>query len=261
MNIITEKKTKAIISIVKEAKKFITDDNIHSITEKGRQDYVTKVDTDIQTFVRENLKEIYPCYNFLGEENGYYDMNPTVPTWILDPIDGTTNLIHGFNYCAISLGLVYENEALFGIVYNPFTEELFFAQKGKGAYLNDKKIIVSNVTNLSNALISIGTSPYDKTPDMVNKRFESFKKIFMECPDIRRSGSAALDICYVASGKTDAYFEEFLKPWDYAAATCILEEAGGKITTSNGDNLTYFKNSNILATNYKLHKIMIDIIN
>ncbi len=249
-----------VIDLVKQTKQLIINEDLsNDYITKGRADFVTRVDFAVQDFLSKKLLELYPNYNFMGEEGEREKFDKNIPLWILDPIDGTTNLIHGYNMSAVSLALVENNEPIFGIVYNPFTEEIFTAQKGRGAYLNSKPIKVTQTATLSDSLAAIGTSPYDK--ELADKNFEIFKKLFLECQDIRRSGSAALDLCYIAAGKIDCYFERNLKPWDFSAGAVILQEAGGKITTIKNEKINFYENSDVVATNGILHNDFCGIIN
>jgi len=221
MNIIPNRDIDKIISITKYSGNMIKDLDDKSI--KGIQSLEEK----IQSKAKEQFKKMYPHHNFLTEKDGLFDMDPTMPTWVLDAIDGTENLKNGLKYCSISLGLVYENDTVFGIVYNPLTNEMFYAEEGEGAFLNGVRIHVSKSNNL--------LSSFNYT------------------------GCASLDLCYVACGKTDAFFKKNLKPWDYAAAACIIKEAGGKITTDTNDNLTYYTRNDILASNGKVHKLLCNV--
>ncbi len=234
----------------------ITNEDIYI---KGRADFVTEKDLAVQKFIFARLAELNPEVGFIGEEEGKNIVNTSGLQWILDPIDGTTNYIYGYNMSAISLALKEKNEIIFGIVYNPFTNEMFKAIKGKGAFLNDVPIKVGKVERLENALVAVGTSPYYK--DMSKVVFENIRKIFEESLDIRRSGSAALDLAYVAAGRQDAYFEYNLKPWDYSAGCLILEEAGGVVTDTEGKKLRYEDVTGVLACcNEKVYGEIMDIL-
>lgn len=248
---------KEIIEIVKATKGIVTDRQAaHKVTEKGLADYVTQVDMGVQEFVRKKLMEVTPDIQFMAEESKDKHFNEEKRAWILDPIDGTTNLIHDYKQSAVSLGLFDGGEIVMGVVYNPFTEELFYGEKGKGAYLNGARLFVQKTEDLGHCLVSVGTSPYDKEA-LAAKNFELFQRIFMKCEDIRRGGAASLDLCYVAAGRTDAYFERNLKPWDYAAGSVILKEAGGKVTTFTGEALVFQKPCDVLATNGCIHDRML----
>ena len=248
-----------MVELVKSTKNIIFNEELSSaVTEKGLADYVTKVDTEVQSYLKEKLYQLRPDALFMGEEGEHKALDKSKPCWILDPIDGTTNLIHHYNTSAVSLALLENGKITKGIVYNPFTEQLFTSERGKGAYLNGKRISVSTRERQNDWLISIGTSPYEK--DRADYLFELFKRIYKKTTDIRRSGSAALDLCYLACGMTDGYLEQNLKPWDYAAGSLILEEAGGRVTTWNGSEIDFYNNCDILAGTPKNHKMLLDEI-
>ena len=209
----------------------------NDIFTKGRADFVTQKDLEVQNYIFAELDKLYPNIGLIGEEEDKNISNESGMQWILDPIDGTTNYIYGYNMSAISLALKDNDKIIFGMVYNPFTNELFKAIKGEGAYLNDTPIKVANTDTLINALVAVGTSPYYKNLSV--QVFDKMRRLFEESLDIRRSGSAALDLVYVACGRQDAYFEYKLKPWDYAAGCLILEEAGGIVKDTEGNWLSY----------------------
>ena len=238
-----------ITALVHKTDKIIFDDDaVSSIHVKGAADYVTKVDIEVQNFLQRELAKLYPEIGFLAEEQERFEADRTKSYWILDPIDGTTNLIHHYNMSAVSLGLYEKGSITFGMVYNPFTKETFMAVEGMGAYLNGKKIQTGTCNSLKDAVISYGSSPYDK--DRAHELFGLFEKIFLHCADFRRNGSAALDLCYVACGRQEAYLEQNLKPWDYAAGALIVKEAGGCVGTwKEGEPISFLENSNIIATN------------
>lgn len=249
---------KRALEIVMETKNIIMDkESAHEITVKGLADYVTQTDFKVQSFLMEKLSQAYPEAGFLAEEKEN-DYKGGTPVWIIDPIDGTTNLIHGCNMSAVSLAYYDSRETVFGAVYNPFTGELFRAEKGKGAFLGDIRIRCTDTDNAGRCLAAVGTSPYYK--DEAEDNFRLFQKVFLTCEDIRRTGSAALDHCYVAAGRFDAYFERHLKPWDYAAGKLILEEAGGKVTGWQGEEADPTKIWDILATNGKVHDEFLEMI-
>ena len=202
--------------------------------------------------VRQNIIEVALDYLSCG-------LDPAKSYWILDPIDGTTNLIRDYHLSAVSLGLYENGEITFGVVYNPFTEELFYGAKGEGAYLNGAPIQVSNQPEFKDAVVSFGSSPYEK--NRAKELFPIFYNIFMNCADFRRTGSAALDICYVACGRQHAYLEQNLKPWDYSGASIILREAGGVITDWGNKELPYLANSDILACVPQFREILLKLIN
>lgn len=249
-----------LIELIKETKRIALDSgSAQDITVKGTADFVTKVDTGIQEFLRPRLKTLYPDIQFMSEEKDNSTIDPRGKVWILDPIDGTTNLIHDYKMSAVSLGLVENGEPVLGVVYDPFTDELFCAEKGKGAFLNSERIHVSDADSMERSLISIGTSPYYK--ELADENFDIIKRIFISAEDIRRCGSAAMDLCYTACGRIDGYFERRLKPWDYAAGIVILREAGGCVMTVSGGEPSYSFPSDIVASNGKIHEELNGIIN
>lgn len=191
---------------------------------------VTKYDKMIQDFLVEKLSGILPGCSFLGEEEGAEKTLSDGYCFIIDPIDGTTNFIKGYQHSAISVGLAKDKELIIGVVLDPDLNNVYYAEKGKGAYLNGKKIQVSKC-DLEHSLVLFGTCPYEH--ELAKKTFKLTEQVFYKCIEVRRSGSAALDICYVASGKADLYYELILRPWDFAGATVILREAGGICQTLN----------------------------
>lgn len=214
---------------------------------KGVADYVTEVDFEVQKFIRENLAKLYPGIQFLGEEkdNGEIDMDGTV--WVLDPVDGTTNLIHDYRASAISLALLEHREPVLGIVYQPYLKEMFVARKGMGSFCNGERLYVSHTDAMQESLIAVGTSPYEK--NMAAELFPIFQSVFLKCQDIRRSGSAAIDLAYVAAGRVDGFFEKNLKIWDYAAGMLLVREAGGKVSDFSGNDLQVKPVSGVVAGN------------
>lgn len=243
--------TEKIAELVKSTEKIINNSNLRAeVTVKGPADFVTLVDTSVQEYLHEKLSALYPDIQFMGEEGEKESIDFSKPVWILDPIDGTTNFIYSYPAYAVSLGLVQNGEGLMGVVFMPSTGELFYAEKGQGAYLNGKRIRVSSEDKLSKSLMAIGTSPYDKDK-LADKNFKLFRDLFVSCNDIRRSGSAAFDLCCLACGRIDGFVERNLKPWDYAAGCVIVSEAGGKVTSMSGKNVTFDRNCDILASNGK----------
>jgi myo-inositol-1(or 4)-monophosphatase len=248
---------KSIISYVKEASKFVYDQELKShISQKGAADYVTAVDLKISNFLKEKLYEITPDIGFMSEE----EENAVLPEkrWILDPIDGTTNLIYGYNMSSVSLALYDNGKIVFGVVYNPFNDECFTAELGKGAYLNGNRISVST-REMKDSIIEFGAGSTRKQD--AKKSFELGKAIFERCIDIRRICSSALDLCFIAAGRIDGYFETKIKPWDYAAGSLILSEAGGKTSDYDNQSLPFDKPSSIIASNGIIHDELHAIIN
>lgn len=245
-------KLKEVMDLVKKAKIFVEDREMAGhIKAKGVADYVTQVDTNIQNFLAKELRKLAPDIEFLGEEEGLHAMSSDT-YWILDPIDGTTNLIHDYQHSTISLGLYEKGEITLGIVYDPFREDIYYAKKGEGSFLNGKPIHVSQAKALEETIIAIGTSPYDK--ELADENFLRLRRVFERAQDIRRTGSAALDLAYVACGRTGGFFEERLSPWDFAAGMLLISEAGGKITDFTGAPLNLLRRGSVLASNGKLHE-------
>lgn len=199
---------------------------------KGIADYVTAVDYAVQQYIQEHLEASYPHIQFLSEEKANQEIDQSGLVWVLDPVDGTTNLIHDYHTSCISLALMGGGEVVLGMIYNPYSKELFQAKKGGGSYLNGERITVSGATHMEESLIAIGTSPYHK--EMADENFELFKRLFLDCQDIRRSGSAALDLAHVACGRLEGYFEIGLKIWDFAAGMLLVREAGGSVLDYSG---------------------------
>ncbi|MBE6702260.1 MAG: inositol monophosphatase [Ruminococcaceae bacterium] len=225
---------------------------------KGHHDFVTAADLGVQQRLRSLLCARYPHIRFMGEEDKDHTIDPTVPTFVLDPIDGTSNYIFSFGISAVSLALVYQGQALSGAVYNPYTDELFAAERGKGAFCNGKPIHVLDTDKPGEVLAAFGTSPYRH--EFADVTFSIARQLFSDCIDIRRSGSAAADLVYVADGRTGLFVECNLQLWDYAAGTVILEEAGGRITDWEGAPLSMTGPSTVAASNGKLHDYLLKTI-
>ncbi|MCD8045606.1 MAG: inositol monophosphatase [Clostridiales bacterium] len=237
-----------IIDLVHQTRPIIMNENSRQdITVKGLADFVTKVDTQVQDFLRGALCEAYPDVQFMGEEEHLHQVDPNRPAWILDPIDGTTNLIYDYRHSAVSLGYYEDGRIDAAVLYNPFSGETFHAVRGQGAFLNGLPIHVSGKSALRDSLIAVGTSPYNKEFASVN--FRIFQEVYEQSLDIRRGGSAALDLAYVACGRLDGYFERNLKPWDFAAGALLVEEAGGCAGTFEQDRIDFLKNQDVLGTN------------
>ncbi len=242
-------------ALLKKTGKLFADRNAAAHTrEKGVADYVTEVDFAVQQFIRGHLEELYPEVQFLSEEKSNEEIDKNGLVWVLDPVDGTTNLIHDYRASVISLALMQEGSVVLGMIYNPYTDELFSAQKGKGSYCNGQKIEVSGAETIEKSLIAIGTSPYYK--EMAEENFKVFQAVFKDCQDIRRSGSAALDLAYVACGRIEAYFERNLKIWDYAAGMLLVREAGGRVTDYRGNDADTEMISDITAANPKINSVL-----
>ena len=257
MTALTDPLAEGAVQAVLEAGELLADPAaVRSIRAKSETDYVTNVDLAVQEFLRERLAALAPDIQFMGEEQDNSALDLTRPCWILDPVDGTTNLIHDFRNSAVSLGLCDKGEMICGVVYQPFSGEVFHAVRGEGACLNQKPIHVSSAVSMAESLISIGTTPYEH--EYADRNFEIFKKVFLDCQDIRRIGSAAIELCFVACGRLEAFFEMNLKPWDYAAGLLIIEEAGGSVTDFEGRKPQPWKRGNIIGSNGRLGQILVE---
>ena len=193
-------------------------------TKTGHANFVTDMDLEIQRQLTERLSKVLPEAVVVAEEQ---DRHPEAELcWIIDPIDGTTNYITGFRFSCISVALVQDDVSILGVVYDPYSDEMYYAAQGLGAFCNGKRISPSE-RPADRALVALGTSPYHT--ELADKTFRAARQAFEACADLRRSGSAALDLCYVACGRIDGYFEYILQPWDYAAGSCIVREAGARV--------------------------------
>lgn len=215
----------------------------------GPANFVTSYDVLVQNTLRDGLIELFPNAKFIGEEGEQEACAEAGEFFIVDPIDGTTNFIKDYHMSCISVAHVVDSEVDFAMIYNPYLDELFWAIRGEGAYCNEERIHVSN-QRLSNGIVLFGSSPYDS--DLARKSFDMAYEYFTKALDIRRSGSAALDLCAIAAGRAELYFELILSPWDYAAGMLIVEEAGGVVTTLDGEKPALHKRSSILAKNAKI---------
>lgn len=241
-----------VIAAVREAgEKMLAPDAVCDVRVKGRSDFVTNVDMAVQEFLRSRLNGLLPGVQFMSEEADNSSLDPARPFWILDPVDGTTNLIHRCRHSAVSLALAEAGQILFGVVYNPYSGECFTARRGEGAFCCGRPIRVSRTAGLSDALIAAGTLPGCRDPE--KDAFGLMRALYCACRDIRLTGCSSLDLCWVASGRLDGCAEPVLKPWDYAAGALIIAEAGGQITALDGGPLSLTQGGGVLASNGLLH--------
>ena len=250
---------KKITEIVKEAGKIVLSahNQENTITAKeGKKNFVTKYDVAVQEFLFRELGKAFPDAQFIGEE-GENDFSTDGLRFIIDPIDGTTNFMQDYRCSCISVALCNGNDVIVGVVYNPYTNEIFSAEKGKGAYLNDDRISVSE-RPLSDGLALFGTSPYH--PENTDETFALLRKVFDLSRDIRRSGSAAFDICTIACGRCEVFFEKGLQPWDIAAGTLILKEAGGIALNYDGTEISFSTPNDVVFANPKAYKEFITLL-
>jgi len=223
------------------------------ITSKGFNDYVSEADQESELIITDALKKSYPKYKITAEESGSNDINSDYE-WFIDPLDGTTNFIHGIPQFAISIGLCKNKVPILGVVYDPFKNELFCAEKGKGALLNNKRIRVSKRQDLSNCLIGTG-APFGKR--IYHDYYQELKNISELSAGVRRLGAASLDLAYVASGKIDGFWEKDLNLWDVISGVLLIKEAGGRISETYG-NTWNTKSRDILASNTSIHQKLIE---
>ena len=238
-----------IIDLVRECGQLVKNadrQHLHVGSKAGHANFVTDCDKKVQDQLKSGLLKIMPDAHFIGEEGTTQEFSPKGKFFIVDPIDGTTNFIRDYHASSISVALVIDGAAELGVVYNPYLDEMFTAQRGCGAFCNGKRLNVSSEP-LENALVIFGTSPYRE--DLSEKSFKLAYAYFKKSVDVRRSGSAALDLCASAAGRADLFFELSLSPWDYAAGALIVEEAGGIVTDIDGNALVYDHPCSVVARN------------
>ncbi len=219
------------------------------VTEKeGSANFVTEFDVLVQKTLIKDIIDVVPEANFMAEEkeNNAAEVNKGL-CFVIDPIDGTTNFIHDYKSSSISVGLLYDGEPVFGAVYDPYKDELFSAHKGEGAFCNGEKISVSK-NDMAHSLFCFGASPYYKN-ELAESSFSLAKEMFMKSADIRRGGSAAIDMCAVACGRLDIFFEQKLSPWDFMASFVIITEAGGDMIGFDGSPLAFDRPQSIVCFN------------
>ena len=249
----------SIIAVVRKAGEImLSADHIEETVEEksGRANYVTAYDKKVQAFLFDRLAGVFPDAAFIGEEK---EENPPVSegyVFIIDPIDGTTNFMKGYCASCISVGLLKDGQPYMGVVYNPYLDEMFSAEKGRGAFRNESKIHVSD-HELKEGIVLFGTAPYNE--ELSKRSFSLAYEFFERSLDVRRSGSAAIDLCNVACGRAELYFELLLSPWDYAAGALILTEAGGTVMTADGKELTYEKKCGVVAGNEKALQVWTEV--
>jgi myo-inositol-1(or 4)-monophosphatase len=228
-----------------------------AINKKGTIDLVTEVDLEVERMFRALVAERFPDHQILAEEMGGAASAPAGPCWVFDPIDGTTNFAHGLPIFCASLALEIDGVAEVGAVYDPTRKELFTAERGGGAFLNGRPLGVSQAASLVDAMLVTGF-PYD-VHGRVDEIVGLFGAFVGQARAVRRLGSAAIDLCYVAAGRMDGFWEADLKPWDIAAGALLVAEAGGRVTTTGGEPFTS-RGGQVLATNGHLHGAMLDVI-
>lgn len=248
MRILTDSLAGQAVEAVRQAGALLTDPAaVQTILSKSPTDFVTNVDLSVQNLLRDRLFELAPAVQFFGEEGDQTAVDPDRPFWILDPVDGTTNLIHGYCHSAVSLALAEGGEVTMALIYDPYAGELFTARKGHGAFCNGQPIHVSGAQHLSDSLVDVGTNPGER--HLADRTFTWMRAIYDASHDVRRIGAASICLCYVAAGRIDGYVEGGLKPWDFGAGMLLVQEAGGMITTAEGKPLTLDGPSSVMAAN------------
>jgi len=226
------------------------------ITVKSQNDFATEVDKRAEELIISTLLTAYPEHGILAEESGYTNKDAEY-IWIIDPLDGTTNFIHGFPHYAVSIALKHRDVLEQAVIYDPVRQDLFTASKGKGATLNNHRLRVSRQRRLEGAFLGTGFPFKNRTH--IEPYLDIFRDIFSVTSGVRRAGAASLDLAYVASGKLDGFFEIGLKPWDLAAGILMIQEAGGLVTDFE-NNHGYFETGNVVCGNPRMHRTLLDKI-
>ncbi len=237
---------KSICDVARKSAKIIlnADRNMQVDIKSGHGNFVTENDVKVQALIEKELGALFPEATFIGEEgDGSSELNDGY-CFIVDPIDGTCNFMYDYKMSAISIALLCNREVIAGVIYQPYLDEMFYAEKGKGAYLNGKPIHASSNT-VDNSLVIFGTAVY--YPELCDKTFDICKKLMKTTRDLRRSGSAAADLAWIAAGRADLFFELTLSPWDFAAGSLICEEAGAAIAQPDGSPLDFSKKCGVAA--------------
>lgn len=228
------------------------------VSVKGPGDFVSAADRKAEKILFEELSKARPGYGFVLEESGQVEGTDKSHTWFIDPLDGTTNFLHGLPIFAISIGLARDGQIVAGLVYNPATEDLFVAEKGQGAYHNNRRLRVAARRNLAEALIGCGIPHIGKAKQ--HPRFiKEFSGVMAHAGNLRRLGAAALDLCFVASGRYDGFWERDLQAWDIAAGTVIIKEAGGFVTDADGGE-DFLAKGSICAGNDAIHRALLALV-
>lgn len=264
-----------VLELVYQAREIIFSKELNTqVKNDNPNDFVTAVDIGISDFLKEELGKLFPDVGFMTEEESEHVLKEK--SFIVDPIDGTTNLIYDYHMSAISLAYQENNDVKFGVVFNPFTNEMFFAVKGKGAhyYKTDKgikKLLSVGVENHEKDKLSVGKRKINRSiiefgatvsnKKLAKKNFKRARRIFENCLDLRRTCCTALALSYIAAGRIDGYFEISIKPWDYAAGILILAEAGGKSSDWKGNPLPLDRNGSIICSNSYNYDDLIRLVN
>lgn len=226
------------------------------VEKKGRNDFVTRVDREAEAAIAAIILKEFPGHRILAEESGDSAAASDF-LWVIDPLDGTTNFIHGIPHFAVSLALLEKERLVFGLIYDPLSEERFHAGLGRGAFLNDQPIAVSRTRTIAAALGATGF-PF-KAPAQADAYAAAFKNLLSKCKDMRRCGSAALDLAYTACGRYDFFWEAHLLPWDFMAGRLLIAEAGGRSGDFSGEELAV-RTGSVLAANNSLYPLLLEEI-
>jgi myo-inositol-1(or 4)-monophosphatase len=221
------------------------------VSVKGAGDFVSNADLKAEKLVREELLYARPNYGWLGEETGETDGEDPTRRWIVDPLDGTTNFLHGLPHWAVSIALEHKGEVVAGVIFDPVKDELFAAERGQGAWLNDRRLRVSGRRELSECLFATGV-PFGGRSDQLPATFRELSKLMPGSSGVRRLGAASLDLAYVAAGRYDAFWERRLNAWDIAAGVIIVREAGGLVSELDGGE-DVLATGSIFASNGEIH--------
>ncbi len=232
--------------------------HVRQIEYKGQVNLVTEYDRQAEALIVQALREQFPTHHIYAEEQGEAGPGDSPYTWLIDPLDGTTNFAHSFPAFGVSIGLMHGREHLVGVVYDPTRDELFTAGLGLGAQLNGAAIQVSQITSLDRALLATGFA-YDRRTAADNN-VENFSRFIRRCQGVRRAGAAALDLGYVACGRLDGFWEMRLYPWDVAAGTLVVREAGGRVTDFAGGQDDHPSGQKIVASNGFIHQEMLAVL-
>ena len=229
------------------------------VRREGPGDFVTAADLKAERIVKTELKKGRPEFGFLMEESGHTEGTAKSHVWIVDPLDGTTNFLHGLPHFCVSIGLARDNEVIAGVVFDPIKNEIFWTERGVGAFVNNRRLRVSGRTRLDEAVLGTG-SPFNRDDEEIHQRFiNQMRSVMKQTAGIRRYGAAALDFAYVAAGRYDGFWEIGLHPWDVAAGLLLVREAGGFVTDLQGRRYELGA-EDVLATNEGLHRKLIGLL-
>jgi myo-inositol-1(or 4)-monophosphatase len=223
-----------------------------NVVEKARQDYASEVDSMVEAEIIRELRRAFPAYAFIGEESGHTGKSRY--TFLVDPLDGTSNYLRGFPHFCVSIALVENGEPVHGVIFDPLRNELFTASRGAGAFLNDRRLRISQRNELTGAMLVTGFPPRERA--RLAPQLAAIQSLLDDAEDIRRTGSAALDLAYVASGRVDGYFEAGVKAWDIAAGVLLVREAGGRCCDFRGGSDGLLDRGQIVAGNLKLSELL-----